>query len=492
MLTNVPVIFISEENPMYSKLRLSRAADVRAVLVALAMFVMCSTMSSAVQSARTADDDRLAGVVKAEYRARRQQLLSRIKDGVVVMIGAREDEFGEVGRFRQKNDFMYLTGVETPAAYLALVPAGLLGERAAQETLFIPARNRFQERWTGPQIGPGAEGQAAFGFQEVTDNAKLNEVLNELFKSPAFKATGGKPAAKLYTILPQGTTADIQRETSFVSALRQNYPGLQIVDVSPLIAEMRKVKSAAEIALLQKAIDITGEAQRAAAAQIRPGAFEYEAQAALEAAFTRNGSERPGFPSIVGSGIYSTVLHYDQNHKKIDAGDMVVVDIGAEFSYYTADITRTYPASGKFTPRQREIYQLVLDAQRAAERAFKPGDTLAQLHRVAVETIKASPLRDRQGNTLERYFIHGLGHWLGMDVHDVGNYANLPVGAVFTIEPGIYIPEEKLGVRIEDDYLVTEKGLVKLSRAIPSEPDEIERIMQSHAKAATATAPQKK
>jgi Xaa-Pro aminopeptidase len=243
----------------------------------------------------------------------------------------------------------------------------------------------------------------------------------------------------------------------------------------------------AEIALLQKAIDITGEAQRDAATQIRPGAFEYEVQAALEAAFTRNGSERPGFPSIVGSGFYSTVLHYDQNHKKIDAGDTVVVDIGAEFSYYTADITRTYPASGKFTSRQREIYQLVLDAQRAAERAFKPGQsTLAQLNRVAIETIKSSPLRDKEGNTLERYFIHGLGHWLGMDVHDVGNYTNLPVGAVFTIEPGIYIPEEKLGVRIEDDYLVTEKGLVKLSRAIPSEPDEIERIMQSHAKAANA------
>jgi Xaa-Pro aminopeptidase len=471
---------------MYFMLRLQRAASVRAAFVALATFVTFSTMWSASQPAKAAEDDRLAGIAKAEYRARRQQLMSRIKDGVVVMIGAREDEFGEVGRFRQKNDFMYLTGVETPAAYVLLVPAGPVGERAAQETLLIPARNRFQEKWTGPQIGPGAEGQTAFGFQEVADNAKLNEVLNGLFKS-----TGGKPAAKLYTIVAQGTTADIQRETTFVSSLRQNYPGIQIVDVAPIIGELRKVKSAAEIALLQKAIDITGEAQRDAATQIRPGAFEYEVQAALEAAFTRNGSERPGFPSIVGSGFYSTVLHYDQNHKKIDAGDTVVVDIGAEFSYYTADITRTYPASGKFTPRQREIYQLVLDAQRAAERAFKPGQTLAQLNRVAIETIKASPLRDQQGNTLERYFIHGLGHWLGMDVHDVGNYANLPVGAVFTIEPGIYIPEEKLGVRIEDDYLVTEKGLVKLSRAIPSEPDEIERIMQSHAKGTTA-APQKK
>ncbi|MFL6212814.1 MAG: aminopeptidase P N-terminal domain-containing protein [Blastocatellia bacterium] len=466
--------------------RLSCAAGVRAAFIVLTAFIIFGNVSSVIQPARAADDERLAGITKAEYRARRQQLMSRLKDGVVVMIGAREDEFGEVGRFRQKNDFMYLTGVETPNATLVLVPAGVIGERPAQETLLIPARNLFQEKWTGPQIGPGTEGQAAFGFQEVADLKTLNNTLNSLFKPGS-----GQPAPKLYTVVAQGSTVDIQRETTFAATMRQNYPGIQIVNVAPIIAEMRKVKSAAEIALLQKAIDITGEAQRAAAAQIRPGAFEYEVQAALEAAFTRNGAERPGFPSIVGSGFYSTVLHYDQNRKKIDAGDMVVVDIGAEFSYYTADITRTYPASGRFTPRQREIYQLVLDTQRAAERAYKPGTTLAQLNQVARETIKASPLRDREGNTLDRYFIHGLGHWLGMDVHDVGNYGGLPVGSVFTIEPGIYIPEEKLGVRIEDDYLVTDKGLVKMSRAIPSAPDEIERIMQLNAKAATP-APQKK
>ncbi|HEY9231203.1 MAG TPA: Xaa-Pro peptidase family protein, partial [Blastocatellia bacterium] len=361
----------------------------RAALATLAAFVIFSTMPQTARPARAADDAMLAGIAKSEYRARREQLMARLKDGVVVMIGAREDEFGEVGRFRQKNDFMYLTGVETPSAYLVLVPTGLIADRAARETLLIPARNLFQEKWTGPQIGPGTEGQAAFGFQEVADSAKLNDLLNELFKSPAFKAGGARPAAKVYTLIPRGSTADIERETGFVATLRQNYPGMQIAEVAPIIAEMRKVKSTAEIALLQKAIDITAEGQRDAAAQIRPGAFEYAVQAALEAAFTRKGAERPGFPSIVGSGFYSTVLHYDQNRKRIDAGDTVVVDVGAEFSYYTADITRTYPASGKFTSRQREIYQLVLDAQRAAERAFKPGQTLAQLHRVAVETIKS-------------------------------------------------------------------------------------------------------
>jgi Xaa-Pro aminopeptidase len=448
--------------------------------------LMAVLATPALITPAAAEDDRLAGLPRSEYRARRQKLMEQIKDGIVVLIGARDDEFGEVGRFRQKNDFMYLTGVQTPGAFLLLIPAGLLPDKPALEIVFIPPRNRLQERWTGPQIGPGTEAEQKFGMQEVADASKFNDRLREVLMSPAFKpdAAGGKAIAKIYTIIPSGSTAEIERESRFVETLRQAAPGAQVVNISPYVADLRKVKSASEITLLQRAIDITGEAQRDAARTIKPGAYEYEAQAALEAAFTRNGAERPGFPSIVGSGIYSTVLHYNENRKKIEAGDLVVVDIGAEYSYYTADITRTYPASGKFTPRQLEIYQLVLDAQRAAEKAFKPGRaTMSQLNRVAIDTIKASPLRDKQGNTLEKYFIHGLGHWLGMDVHDVGNYSNMPVGSVFTIEPGIYIPEEQLGVRIEDDYLVTETGLVKMSRSIPCEPDEIERLMSSASRA---------
>jgi Xaa-Pro aminopeptidase len=457
-----------------SKINQSRTvcAAILTVLLAVASFVPASAQ---------ARDDKIANQPRSEYRARRQRLMEQLKDGVIVLIGAREEDLGEVGRFRQKNDFMYLTGVQTPAAYMMLIPAGVIADKPAKEVVFIPPRNLMHEKWTGPQIGPGAESEATFGLQEVADSTTFKDRLREVLMSPAFKPDGftAKPAAKLYTLVPRGSTAEIERETHFIATVKQTAPHVQVVDVSPFIAELRKVKSPAEIQMLQRAIDITGEAQREAMRAIKPGAFEYEAQAALEAAFTRNGAERAGFPSIVGSGIYSTVLHYNENHKKIEAGDTIVVDIGAEYSYYTADITRTYPASGKFTARQREIYQLVLDAQRAAEKAYKPGATMGQLNQVAIATIKASPLRDKQGNTLDRYFIHGLGHWLGMDVHDVGRYSDMPVGSVFTIEPGIYIPEEKLGVRIEDDYLVTEKGLVKLSAKIPSELDEIERLMSA-------------
>jgi Xaa-Pro aminopeptidase len=415
--------------------------------------------------------------------------MEKLKDGIVVLIGAREEDLGEVGRFRQKNDLMYLSGVETPAATLMLIPKGLVPNKDASEILFIPARNPLHERWTGFQVGPGAEAEAKFGIKQTATSNEFRDRLRSLLNEPPFKQSDGTSQAKLYTIVPTGSTAAITRENQFVEYVKSMAPHVKIVDVAPHIAEMRLVKSQPEIELLQKAIDITAEAHGDAAKTIKPGVYEYQVQGALEYAFTRNGAERAGFPSIVGSGVYSTILHYNENRKRIEADDLIVVDIGAEFSYYTADITRTYPASGKFNPRQREIYELVLKAQKAAEQAFKPGEsTIGQLQRIATDVMKASPLRDKKGITLDKYFIHGLGHWLGMDVHDVGNYNRpIPEGAVFTIEPGIYIPEEKLGVRIEDDYLVTNKGLVKMSSKIPSEPDEIERWMSGSRAAISPT-----
>ncbi|HEU4387309.1 MAG TPA: Xaa-Pro peptidase family protein [Blastocatellia bacterium] len=453
-----------------------KESSFRAWLPSLAVVLAVSSIGLFYESARS--DGRPPA---PEYKSRRQKLLDKLKDGVVVLLGAREEDFGEVGRFRQNNYFMYVTGVDTPAAYVMLVPEGLIPGKPAQETVFVPPRNLMRERWTGVQIGPGPEAEQRFGVQEVASSDRFMARLIDLLTGPPFKSDDRRSqvAARLYTIVPRGQTAALTRENQFVEVIKRAAPHVNVVDVSATIDELRKVKSPAEIELLQKAIDITGEAQHEASQQIRTGAYEYEVQGALEYAFTRNGAERPGFPSIVGSGINSTVLHYNENRKKIDAGDLVVVDIGAEYGYYSADITRTYPASGKFTARQREVYQLVLDSQRAAEKAFKPGETtLRQLQQAATDVMRSSSVKDKNGNTLERYFIHGLGHWLGMDVHDVGDYSKgLPPGSVITIEPGVYIPEEKLGVRIEDDYLVTGTGLVKMSSKIPSEPDEIERLM---------------
>lgn len=443
-------------------------------IIGLALMIACFPVFI---PSTAADDGLLARQPRADYHTRRLKLIEKIGDGIVVVLGAREEDFGEVGRFRQNNYFMYLTGVETPGSYVMLVPAGFKDGNATQEVIFLPPRNPGRERWTGIQVGPGPEAAQKFGITEAADASRFYSRLFDVLSEPRFRSR----SAKLHTVIPGGPSAVITREHHFVETVRRALPYVQIVNVAPVLDEMRKIKTAAEIALIQKAVDITAEAQQAARDRTRAGAYEYELQAALEEAFTRNGAERPGFPSIVGSGFYSTILHYNENRRKMEAGEVVVIDIGAEYSFYTADITRTYPTSGKFTRRQREIYDLVLEAQRAAEKAFKPGQTnMQQLRQAATDVMRASPLRDKEGNTLERYFIHGLGHGLGMDVHDVGDYSKpIPLGAVFTIEPGIYIPDESLGVRIEDDYLVTEGGLVKMSAGIASDPDEIERLMSS-------------
>jgi Xaa-Pro aminopeptidase len=426
---------------------------------------------------------RLLNQPVGEYRARRQKLLSEIKDGVVVILGNVEEDMGIEMRYRQNNWFAYLTGVRTPNAAVMLVPQGLPSLNGAHEIVFIPPRDLAGERWTGVQLGPGPEAAKVFGVESVQSKDELWARLKEAASLPAFRNAQGESAMKLYTFAPGKASNGRVLEYEFVQRAQKELPGVGVTSVAGLMAEMRKVKSPVEISLLQKAIDITGEAERDIALNLKPGMYEYEVQAILEAAFTRNGAERPGFPSIVGSGLYSTILHYDENHKKIDDNDLVVCDIGAEYSLYTADITRTFPANGKFTPRQRAIYQLVLDTQAASAAHWKPGMTNLDLHVFAVEYLRNSPLRARDVDgkeySMDHFFIHGLGHYLGMDVHDVGDYRRpMQPGEVFTIEPGVYIQTEKLGVRIEDDYTITPENTVrKLSEKIPSAPDEIERIM---------------
>jgi Xaa-Pro aminopeptidase len=469
------------------------------LLLTLLLSISTFVRASAVSSAADFYDQpgvRLLNQPLTEYRARRQKLMSEIKDGVVVILGNVDESDETEVRYRQNNWMAYLTGVRTPGAALLLVPQGLPSLGGAREVVFIPPRDLEAERWTGVQLAPGEETARAFGVERVlptrlgveridegTADDELWQKLKEAANLPAFKSADGKVGMKLYTIAPRKVGNGNVREFLFAERARKELPGVEIVSPLTTIAEMRKIKSPAEIALLQKAIDMTGEAQRDIARAFKPGIFEYEIQAILEAAFARNGSERPGFPSIVGSGLYSTILHYSENHKKIEAGDLVVCDIGAEYSMYTADITRTFPASGKFTPRQREIYQLVLDAQTAAAAHWKPGMTMSNLHQFVVNFFRKSPLRakdlDGREYGMEHFFIHGLGHYLGMDVHDVGDYRRpMQPGEVFTIEPGIYIQTEKLGVRIEDDYLITSENTVrKMSERIPSAPDEIERSM---------------
>jgi Xaa-Pro aminopeptidase len=245
-------------------------------------------------------------------------------------------------------------------------------------------------------------------------------------------------------------------------------PGVSIKTLGWTLARMRSRHSSGELALIQRAVRITEDGFRAAAAVLRPGATEGLLEAETERAFKAAGARRPAYPSIVGSGLNSTILHYPRSERTMEDGDLVLMDMGAEFAHYAADVTRTLPASGRFTADQRRIYDLVLRAQNAALALVKPGAYYEDIDAAARKVIEDGGYGD--------YFIHGLGHFVGLDVHDAGDYQQpLAPGMVITLEPGIYLPHMKLGVRIEDDVLVTERGAKLLSDGLPREADAIER-----------------
>jgi Xaa-Pro aminopeptidase len=254
---------------------------------------------------------------------------------------------------------------------------------------------------------------------------------------------------------------------------------IRVGDLSLETAPLRLVKDDDELTRLRKAITLTTGAEREAMATIKPGVYEYEAEAVIEYAFRRGGAERLGFPSIVGSGPNSVALHYDKNRRKMEAGDVVVMDIGAEFGYLTADVTRTAPVSGTFTPRQRAIYRLVLATQQTAIDSVRPGIDIPRLNQIARAYLQAHSDTLCGNVSCDKYFVHGLSHWLGMDVHDVGALRTpLAPGMVLTVEPGIYLPQEGLGVRIEDDVLVTADGHEVLSSGAPRQPEEVEALVR--------------
>jgi Xaa-Pro aminopeptidase len=380
----------------------------------------------------------------SEYAARRARVAEQIKGSALILFGQAENEFV---KFKQTDNFLYLTGFIEPDAVLVIDATG----DKPEDTLFIRSRNPDKERWDGAMLPAGAEGQRETGIASV-------KVLTELNSSLIARAQRN---IKVFTEA---------NDARSMERLRALAPSVQPQDIAPTVAGLRIRKAATEIALLEKTINITLAGHKAAAKAIRPGAWEYEVEAVLEYEFRRNGAERPSFPSIVGSGPNSTTLHYNASTRQMKAGDLVVIDVGAEYSGYAGDVTRTYPVSGRFTPRQREIYQIVLEAQKRALEKVKPGATLRQVHRAAYDYIESKGF--------EKEFPHGTSHHLGLYVHDVGDASRpLEAGMVITVEPGIYIDKEALGVRIEDDVVVTENGYRMLSN-FPKEIGDIEAMMR--------------
>jgi Xaa-Pro aminopeptidase len=399
-------------------------------------------------------------------------------DGVIVLYGYREaDVAASVTPFRQNEEFYYLTGWNEPEAIMLLAPkahaAGVAAE-LGEEILYIPPHNRAEEKWTGPKLGPeDADAPARTGFPIVHDIAQFASDLQEALK--------GFP--KIYTELtPQPESGEECFQTDMVGKIRDKAPQAALADIRLAVARLRAVKSPGEIALMRKAAEASIDAHLAAFKAVKPGVWEYEISALMKYEFERRGCEWPSYPPIVGSGFFSTVLHYDQDWNQMKDGDMVVMDVAGSYSGYASDITRTLPVNGHFTARQREIYEIVLGAQNAALAAAKPGVFVGRrgskgLNEIAFEYINTHG-KDLHGQPLGQYFIHGLSHPVGLNVHDPMDYSRaLEPGMVITIEPGIYLPEEKIGVRIEDDVLITPEGNELLTRRLPRAVDEIEKLM---------------
>jgi Xaa-Pro aminopeptidase len=415
----------------------------------------------------------------SDYHDRRARLLRETGgNGVIVLFGYNEEDVAaSVTPFRQNENFYYLTGWNQPDAMMLLVPKAAQGPGAkpelAREILFIPPHNYAQEKWTGPKLGSDdANAPAATGFATVQNSSLFPEELREALKD----------FPQIYTeVTPQPESGEDCFQKQMLEKLHRLAPLAEFADVRPYVARLRAVKSPAEIALIRKAVDASIEAHLAAMQAVKPGAWEYQIAALMKYEFERRGCEWPAYPPIVGSGFYSTVLHYDQDDHQMQKGDVVVMDVAGSYSGYAADLTRTLPVDGRFTPRQREIYNVVLGAQSAVIAAAKPGMRIGRgkgtLQEIAYEYINTHG-KDLHGKSLGQYFIHGIGHSVGLNVHDPMD-PNTPLepGMVITAEPGIYIPEEKLGVRIEDDILITKDGNEVLSQRLPRSPEEIEKVM---------------
>jgi Xaa-Pro aminopeptidase len=388
----------------------------------------------------------------SEYHQRREKLRKDLK-GSLVLFGNKEDP-ELVGRFQQESNFYYLTGWAEPGARLLLTDD--------DETLFLPHHDEVVERYTGRRASAeDVNAREKTGFQTVLPIEKFEtQLLKALDSGPRFYALS--------------RSQELDRLEPML-ALRE------ISDARSIIGNLRKIKSQAEITELQHSADVSMAAHRAAWKRMTPGAYEYHAQAAFTEVILNRGCEGYAYPPIIGSGPNGTVLHYESNRRRMDRGELVVIDAAAECDYYASDITRTIPIGGKFSSREREVYEIVLGAQKAAIAAIKPGafyyGEAGTITQVAKEYINSHG-KDKRGEPLGKYFTHGLGHFVGIDVHDAGGVPlKLEEGMVLTVEPGVYIPEENIGVRIEDVVLVTHDSAKVLTSVLPKEPDEIERVM---------------
>ncbi len=418
----------------------------------------------------------------AIYHARREALAKKLNGGIAILFAANEPAL-EYQEYRQDEDFYYLTGWNEPGAALLIESAAAAHDQAParpyREIMLLPTRNLRMERYTGVKLDASSSAAPKLtGVDEVKSMADLTTVLGDL---------AGKDRAALYRVWTQIDVPQSKPALDWTAVTLGNAQAPASSDVRDPVAELRAIKDPGEVDLIRKATDASIQAQLAMIQAVKPGASERAITGLLIEKLLDGGCERPSYPPIVGSGKNSTVLHYSSNENIMHDGDVVVVDAAGEYSMYASDITRTAPVNGHFTDRQREIYNIVLGAQRAAEAAFVAGKSRENdpQHKYpdSLDTIAWKYMnehgKDLHGQPLGKYFLHGIGHLVGIDVHDPYDYSKpLEKKMVFTIEPGIYIPEEKIGVRIEDIYYADDQGkLIQLTSPLPHTAEEVEAGM---------------
>ncbi|MFB0565709.1 MAG: aminopeptidase P N-terminal domain-containing protein [Candidatus Aminicenantaceae bacterium] len=418
----------------------------------------------------------------SDFKERRDKLSSFIPDGVAIIINYS----GSFGRARANPEFYYLTGVDVPDAKLILIPETVAEKTSRPEfwrtTLYLPSKDPRRGVWDDPQLFPGKKAEEATGIENTADLSVFYSDVSKLGSITDTVYLSYRTNVRSLQRLPS--------DLEFVENIRKILPSVRIKNFASILDEMRWKKSTREIDVMRKACKITVEAFKEAARFTKPGIYEYEIEALITYIFRKNGSQSPAF-IIIASGPNSCILHHMNNDRKMEEGDLLKIDIGTIYKSYSTDLTRTIPVSGKFSPEQKKIYNIVLEAQKKAISIVKPGVTLAEVHKTVMDVINEAGYG--------KYLIHGTSHTLSGGSHYksttlglslkgmYGKYkmnrhfaADNPLvpGSIFTIEPGIYIPVKNLGIRIEDDILVTENGYEILTKDAPRELDEIEKLMK--------------
>jgi len=425
---------------------------------------------------------------KSLFAEHRQNYMDKIgEDAIAIIVShgvyVRNDD--QDHDYRQDSKLFYITGFEEPQSIAVLRP----GAEKHNFILFVRERNELAETWTGRRYG-------VKGAMDVF-NADTAYAIDDFEAMLPRLLRGHKTVYHNY-----GADEEISELITDQYSTRLGNTEAVMQNAEYILGEMRKIKSDQEIELLQKSVDISVEAHREAMMSTQPGMSEYEIEAVFEYVGRKNGSQRMGYPSIVGAGANTTILHYNTNEMRLNNGDLLLLDAGAEWGYYTADITRTYPVNGKFSKEQAAIYKIVYEAQEAGMKMSKPGKTILEMTNAVENSVIDGLLRIglltgsresvKEDRSHRKYYIHGVSHWIGLDVHDAGAYRVdgksivMEQGMTFTIEPGVYIIEPEnvdpkwwnIGIRIEDCILITKKGNINMSKGVPRKIKDIEKLMK--------------